>query len=117
MQNSGSFRYKRVGELLKHEIMNIIFRELKDPRVVNVSITDIVVSKDLSIAKVYIRTLLEADRDACVIGLNSSSNFIRGKLMKVLRLKKIPQLEFFYDDTLDNAFRIESLIREAFKDK
>ncbi|MBC7195935.1 30S ribosome-binding factor RbfA [Deferribacteraceae bacterium V6Fe1] len=117
MQNSGSFRDKRVGELLKHEIMNIIFKELKDPRVVNVSITDIVVAKDFSVAKVYVRTLLDGDKDGCVIGLNNSANFIRGKLMKVLRLKKVPHLEFFYDDTLDNALKIESLIREVSKDK
>jgi len=116
MHKSNSFRDKRVAELLKEEISVIIFKEVKDPRVKNISITDVVVSKDFSIAKVYFRTFIKEDLENCLTGLNRSAGFIKSRLVKNIRLKHIPNLEFFYDDTLDNALKIEALIKEVSSD-
>jgi ribosome-binding factor A len=110
--HKSSFRDKRVAELLKEEISAIIFSEVKDPRVKNVSITEVVVSKDLSVAKVYFRTLIKEDSEDSLNGLNKSAGFIKSRLVKNIRLKHIPTLEFFYDDTLDNVIKIETLIKE-----
>ena len=111
MEKKG-YRERRVAELLRQEISRIIFEDVKDPRVKDVVITDVVVSKDLSVSKVYFRTLLHENSENARFGLENCGNFIHAKLMKVLRMKKVPKLSFFLDETVDNSVRIEKIIKE-----
>lgn len=111
MEKKG-FRDRRVGELLRQEISRIIFEDIKDPRVDGVVITDVVVSKDLSIAKVYFSLLNPENSENTKSGLESCGNFIHSKLIKELRMKKVPKLIFFIDDTVENSVKIEKIIRD-----
>jgi ribosome-binding factor A len=110
--NKESFRDKRVGEQIRKELSQSLFRDVKDPRVKTVTITSVKVTKDFSIAKVYYRFFDDCNVEDVQKGLESSSGFLQGLLKKSLRIKKIPILKFFYDEIPDKADKIEELLKE-----
>lgn len=110
--NKESFRDKRVGEQIRKELSQILFRDIKDPRIKSVTITSVKVTKDFSIAKVYYRFFEDKKIEDVQKGLESSAGFLHGLLKKVLRLKKIPSLKFFYDEVPDQANKIEGILKE-----
>ncbi|MDR2870634.1 MAG: 30S ribosome-binding factor RbfA [Deferribacteraceae bacterium] len=114
---SDSIRTLRVAELLKHEIAKIIATNIKDPRVHDVVLTRIKVSKDLSLARVYFSSYNQSSLLDIQIGLEKSNSFIRKKLMETVSLKKLPQLVFERDDTAENASKIDELFKQISSEK
>lgn len=109
-----NFRPHRVADLLKREISEILFKELKDPRVGFVTITRVKVTADLRIAKIYFSALSsKGNVEDSLSGLNSAKEFIRTELKRRVRLRFIPILEFIVDDTLDYVEKIEKLIQQT----
>lgn len=107
-------RADRVGDLLVELIADVLREELRDPRVAGVTITGAKVSKDLRHARIYFNLLSEqTDRKAVLAGLKSATGFIRSKIAKQLQLKFVPAIEFSYDETTDEAQRIESLLKQV----
>ena len=107
-------RADRVGDLLVELIADVLREELRDPRVAGVTITGAKVSKDLRQARIYFNLLGEqADRKDVLAGLKSATGFIRSKIAKQLQLKFVPAIEFAYDDTADEAQRIENLLKQV----
>jgi ribosome-binding factor A len=106
-------RKDRVGDLLRHEISQILFRDIKDPRIGFVTITGVEVSDDLKEARVYYSVVgTEEEKKATEKGLRSSVNYIRNELRKVLDLKHIPNLTFRFDASIEYGDRIERLLKE-----
>ena len=88
--------------------------EVRDPRVGLATVTAVETSPELDHAKVYITTLAgEDDRGEVLKGLRSAAPFIRSQLSKRLHMRRIPELHFEVDRKLDEALRIEALLREA----
>jgi ribosome-binding factor A len=107
-------RSDRVGDLLVELISELISREIRDPRVRHVTITGAKVSKDLKLARVYFNVLGGSDdRNNVLAGLRSAAGFIRSRVGKDLKLKFVPAIEFFYDDSEDHAQRITELLKKA----
>jgi ribosome-binding factor A len=107
-------RTDRLNEQLRQEISLLIREEVRDPRVGLATITAVETSPELDHARVYITALGDEDEKAGVLtGLRSAAPFIRGKLGRRLHMRRIPELHFDLDRKLENAFRIESLLREA----
>jgi ribosome-binding factor A len=107
-------RSLRVGELLKRELSAIIFRHVKDPGIGEVTITEVAVSDDLRLAKVYVATLSDpAAREATMQALHRAAGYLRSQLGSRIKIRYTPELRFFYDDTLDRADRIEALLRKT----
>ncbi|GBD93775.1 ribosome-binding factor A [bacterium BMS3Abin05] len=110
-------RSLKVGDLLKHEISNIMLREIKDPRVKFSTITAVKVSNDLKNAWVYISVMAEEEEKASELqALNHAESFVRNLLKTRVTLKYIPHLEFRLDETLDYAEKIERLIDQIKKE-
>lgn len=108
-----SSRPLRVGEQLRREITLMLRNEVKDPRVSEIIIYDVVVSKDLGTAKVYFSPMdLQQDPAEIIKGLQSASGYLRTRLSKLLSLRKMPELRFIVDDTEAKGDRIEQLIQE-----
>jgi len=109
-----SHRTSRLNEQLKREISEILSRKVRDPRVGHVLVTEVRVSADLWTAKVFFR-LLDSDRDKGEVqfGLQAAAPFVRKELGRVLRIRRIPELRFQHDTTLDSATRIEQVLREV----
>ncbi len=107
-------RSQRVAEQLQRELADIIRSGVHDPRVGMVTITEVVVTRDLESAKVYF-TLLGPQEQALqsMEALNRASGFIRSQLGPRMRLRLVPQLTFIYDTSVARGAYLSHLIDEA----
>lgn len=107
-----SVKAERIAGIIQKEISSIIQFELKDPKVGFVTITDVTVTNDLSIAKIYVSFLgQKAREEAGLKALNRSKGFIRSTLSKRLTIRKTPELIFLIDDALERGNKIEDIIQ------
>ncbi len=106
-------RTVRLDEQFREEISKLLMKGLKDPRIGFVTISRVEISNDLSFAKVFV-SVLGSDREkaASLIGLRNSAGFIRTYLGKALKIRKIPQLNFLLDESLDHAMHIEEILAD-----
>ena len=107
-------RLKRLSALLTETISDIILRQLKDPRVGFITITDVDISPDLRHAKVFVSSFGDdSQRDDAVAALNKASGFIHRQVCSEVTLKRIPILRFFRDDSIERGVRVCDIIRRA----
>jgi ribosome-binding factor A len=109
-------RIEKVENLIKQEISLIFLRKLQDRSFGFLTVTNVKLSPDLKIAKVYISVYEKEKREFVLEKVKSLSGFIRSELASKIRIKFIPELKFFIDDTLDYVEKIEGLIKEIHKD-
>lgn len=110
-------RTDRLGELIKKEMWDLIVREIKDPRIGFISITDVILSKDMRQAKVYVSIYgKEEEKKESFKGLNSASGFIQAELGRRLRLRYAPKLNFFLDSSIEQGSHICNLLNGLSKD-
>lgn len=110
-------RRYRVADQIQRELGDLL-RGVKDPRVQGlVTVSGVDVSPDLKHAKVFV-TVLEHDApEDSVAALNHAATYLRSQLGRRLELRTVPRLVFHYDATLDQADRVERLLRENLKDR
>lgn len=107
-------RADRVADLLVELISDLLRKEIRDPRINTVTVTGARVSKDLRHARIYFNLLGRSeDRRGVSAGLKSATGFIRSKVAKQLKLRFVPTIEFFYDESEDEARRIEDLLNQV----
>ncbi len=106
-------RLARLNEQFRREITDILRRDVRDPRVKDVVITGVAVTSDLWLARVYVRVAAgDEERKEAMKGLDAASNFIRRELGSMLHIRRLPELRFLEDETLEQANRIEEILRE-----
>ena len=94
----------------------MLIRELNDPRLKQVYVTDVKIDKELAYADVYVSAVEGVSRSADVLaGLESASGFIRRNLASRVELRAFPRLRFHWDITPENADRIEKILAELRK--
>ena len=109
MAQQTSYRAERVNELMRRELVMLLKQETKDPRLKHVIITDVIVSRDLTSAKVF----FSVDENSIKIIaslLDKASGFFRSSLSKSLDLRHTPTLSFIYDTTPNTGARIDDLL-------
>ncbi|NLT93577.1 MAG: 30S ribosome-binding factor RbfA [Actinobacteria bacterium] len=109
-------RLLKVNEGIRKVLSATIAEEgLKDPRVGFVTVTGVETTPDLRQARVYVSVLGdERQREVTLQALEASRGYLQAQINATLRMKRTPQLQFLYDDTLDHALRIQSALkREA----
>lgn len=112
-----SIRTERVAEEIKHKLNSAMSKDLMELGIGLVTISNVIMTTDLQIAKIYITLLGNKEPvDKCLEKINNRKKHIRYLLAKQLALKYIPDLLFFYDDSLDYADRINKLLNEVNKD-
>ena len=105
-------RLGRLSEEIKREVSSILLRDVKDPRLGMVSITDVNVSRDLSWAKVYFSLLgTEEERETTLEGLNRAKGFVRTELSKRLRVRHTPEIIFQFDPSLEQGAKMDALLK------
>lgn len=116
MAQKGFRRADRVSERIRSELMDLLLRgSVREPAAKDVVVSAVRVTDDLSIARIYVRVLEEIDpdrQDAVVEALGRATGFLRRELGHRLQLRHVPSLEFYWDDVVDSALRIESILDE-----
>lgn len=102
-------RAVRLADQIRDTIAICITTVLRDPRLPAVTITHVNLSADLQIARVYFRTIND-DHNSALCALKGAGGFFRKRLSKVLDVKRVPELRFFYDTSIERAAHIESLL-------
>ncbi|WP_020675938.1 30S ribosome-binding factor RbfA [Geopsychrobacter electrodiphilus] len=110
-----SYRPERVaGQMHKIVSEMLLSGEIKDPRVALITLTEVNVTRDLSLARIYYTCLGdEAQKQEAAEGLNKVAPFVRRLLGQQMKLRHIPEIRFEYDKSSDTGRRIEELLREA----
>jgi ribosome-binding factor A len=105
-------RTERINDQLREEISDLIRRELKDPRIGGlVTITEVDVAPDLSHGKVFVSVMgTEEERRSTLKALDAASHFLQRELRRRLTIRRMPELEFVRDDSLEHGARILNLI-------
>jgi len=107
-----SHRIERVSSLMRQEISGLLQRQVKDPRINQfVAVTEVSISADMKYAKVFVSCMgSEEEKKAMLKGLGAASNFLRKQLSKRLRLRRIPELNFEWDDSIERGNHLLQLI-------
>ena len=107
-------RTLRVADQIQRELADLIQHEIKDPRVGQITITAVEVTRDYSHAKVFYTTLVSKEDNFLVEkGLEHAKGFLRSNLSHRMKLRIIPQLHFVYDESVERGVRLSKLIDEA----
>jgi ribosome-binding factor A len=104
-------RMRRVDEALRAVLSDAIGKDLQDPRIGFVTVTEVKTSPDLRHARVYVSILGdERTRAQSLAGLRSAHGFLQSRIAAELTMKLTPALQFEYDDSVDRAMRVSRLI-------
>ena len=110
-------RSRRIAEQVQRELSDIIRLELKDPRVGLITITDVEVTPDHKLAKVYFTLLGDESRiEEAARGLQHAAGFLRSQLAQRFEMRTVPQLAFVYDASVERGARLSQLIDAAVAD-
>lgn len=110
-----SHRIDKVEKLIKEEISSIFFQKLNLPELGFLTITNVKLSPDLKVAKVYFSVFEKEKRESALEKINEKIKFIRSELAHRISIKFVPELKFYIDDTLDYVEKIEGLLDRIHK--
>jgi len=104
-------RLQRIADRIRLEISEMLIREISDPRLKQIFITDVKIDKELAYADVYVSAIEGLSRSKDVLaGLESASGFIKRTLASRIELRAFPRLRFHWDMTPENADHIEQVL-------
>lgn len=111
MAKTAYSRAARVADQIRMEVADIIMRKTKDPRVASVTVTDVEITNDLRLARVFVTTMLDAEQEReAFAGLHKAGGFIRSELGRRLNLRYTPELVFQKDTAGQRGDRILSIL-------
>ncbi len=107
-------RSRRVGEQIQKEVSSLLIKGVKDPRLEFVTITDVEVTPDLHLARVFYTTRgAEGEAGRVAAALKKATPFFRREVGRRVRMRYVPDLLFVYDSSLEYGNRIDSLIEHV----
>ncbi|RJQ75563.1 MAG: 30S ribosome-binding factor RbfA [Desulfobacteraceae bacterium] len=110
-------RSDRVGGLIKQVLAELLHKHINDPRLAGATITDVEVSRDLRLAKIYFATSGGKDaQKGALDGFARARGFVKRELAQRLALRYMPDLQFYYDESFDYGARIEKLLKAVKED-
>lgn len=108
------YRLQQVNASLQEAIARLLLTEMTDERLRRITVTHVEVSRDFGYARIYVTALGNPkQRQDSFKALQNAGGHIRRTLAREIRMRAVPQLRFFYDESLDQAERIAQLLREA----
>jgi ribosome-binding factor A len=109
-------RLQRIADRVREEFSEMLIREISDPRLKLIYVTDVKIDKELAYADIFVSAVEGVSRSKDVLaGLESASGFIRRTLASRVELRAFPRLRFHWDMTPENADRIEKKLAELRK--
>jgi ribosome-binding factor A len=104
-------RSDRVSAELRREIALLVHGAVREHALPSVSVSDVEVTKELDVATVFVTALLGEQGPEAVAALNELAKEFRRELSRTMKLRRVPELRFRYDDSVDRGERIETLLR------
>ena len=114
LAGGGSQRQLRVGELIRHELADMLSRgDIHDPviQVHMITVPEVRMSADLRLATIYVMPLGGRDVEKVIEALDRNKRYVRGEIGRRVNLKFAPEIRFRVDERFDEAERIEKLLR------
>lgn len=108
-----SVKIERLNNSFVEHISQILRTEIKDERIHFVTVTAASITNDLSFAKVYVTVLDDNKKEEILKLLNKASNFIERELSKRIEIRKMPNITFVYDESIEYANNIENIIERT----
>jgi len=106
-------RLQRINDRIRNELAEMLVKEVQDPRVSGVSITDVRVDRELAYADIYLSAVEGQERSKEILeGMRSASGFLRHELAARVDLRAFPRLRFHWDPTPEKADHIEKVLAE-----
>ena len=106
-------RLQRIADRIRQELSEMLIREISDPRLKQIYVTDVKIDKELAFADVYVSAIEGVSRSKDVLaGLESASGFIKRTLAARIELRAFPRVRFHWDMTPENADHIEKLLAD-----
>jgi ribosome-binding factor A len=106
-------RIDRLGDLIREEISSLLIRDIKDPRIRMLTVTDVEVSRDIRTAKVFYTVGGDQRaKDETQRGLESAVGFMKSALAQNLTMRRVPELVFIYDKSLDYGQKIDRILED-----
>ncbi|MCI1822012.1 MAG: 30S ribosome-binding factor RbfA [Megasphaera sp.] len=112
----GEMRVRKIQEFIKQEVSNILLKELKDPRIGFVTVTDAKITGDLREATVYVSLFGdEKQKKDTLTALKSANGYIRSEVGKRLKIRYSPEIQFKEDQSLDYGIKIDKILKDIEK--
>ncbi len=109
-------RQERASALIREVASELIARRVKDPRIGFVSIVKVEVTKDISLAKIYVSVMGTSEEQTKTMeGLKSAQGLIRSEVAKALGIRHAPSLQFILDHGIEHSIHVSKLLKEAQK--
>jgi ribosome-binding factor A len=114
---TSSNRAQRVSVHIQKALTDILRKNIKDPRLEMVTVSKVNLTNDLRIARIYF-TLIGSRKsiEDALTGFNSARGYLKRTLARELKLRYMPDIEFYYDDSFDHALHINELLKSIQKD-
>jgi ribosome-binding factor A len=108
-----SQRTQRLDSQIRQELMELMQREMKDPRVGFATVTRVETARDLGSARVWVSVLgTEEEREQSIAALRDAAPWLRRKLAERLQIRSVPQLNLRRDDSIEEGDRVLRILRE-----
>jgi ribosome-binding factor A len=109
-------RLQQIADRIRQELSEMLIRDISDPRLQQIYVTDVKVDRELAYADIYVSAVEGVSRSSDVLaGLESASGYIRRTLASRVELRTFPRLRFHWDMTPENADHIEKILAELRK--
>ncbi len=106
-------RLQKIADRIREELSELLIKEISDPRLHQIYVTDVRVDRELAYADIYVSAVEGKGRSADVLaGLESASGFLRRALSARVELRAFPRLRFHWDPTPENADHMEKLFKQ-----
>ncbi len=106
-------RIDRINAELRRELGRLVHAAARDQAVPSVSVSDVATTRELDVATVWVTTLHPDEADAAVAALHDMARHLRHQLAQRVRLRRVPELRFKYDESVDRGERIDALLRQG----
>ena|SRR5665648_253932 len=104
-------RLQRIADRIREELSEMLLKEISDPRLEQVTITDVTVDRELAYANIFVSCIEGSVRSKEILeGMKHASGFLRRELSNRIDLRAFPRLRFHWDPTPENADHIEKLL-------
>jgi ribosome-binding factor A len=111
-------RLQRIADRIREEVSDMLVKEISDPRLKNVYVTDVRVDRELAYADIYVSAVEGKARAAEIVqGMESASGYLRHNLTARVELRTFPRLRFHWDPTPENADHIEKILTQLREEK